>query len=480
MPRKVTRIPCLALVVGAVLLGDATRSSAQPSPARPNVLLIMADDLSDDVGTFGHPQVKTPNLDRLARRGVRFSRAYTQFPLCSPSRVSMLTGLRPDATRVYDLQTDFRAVRPGVVTLPQLFRQNGYVAARVGKIYHYGNPGQIGTAGLDDPASWDHTVNPRGIDKDEETLLTNYTPTRGLGSALAYYASPAPDEAHTDGKVATETIALLEQHRDRPFFLAAGFYRPHCPFIAPQKYFDMYPLTGIQAPADSARPADVPVPAWFTNPPHWGLDATQQREVLRAYYASTTFLDANIGRVLDALDRLGLTDNTIVVFVSDHGYHLGDRGQWMKMTLFERAARAPVIVAGAGVDARGAESRRVVEFLDVYPTLAALAGLEPPAALHGRSLVPLLRDPAAAWDHGAVTQLRRGAGAGAFTGYSLRTERWRYTEWDRGTRGIELYDAEADPDERHNKAADPSARDTLDGLRRQLSAIVAPLTGASR
>ena len=235
-------------------------SVAQPAQAqearRPNVLVIMADDLNNDMGAYGHPVVKTPNIDRLASRGVRFDRAYTQFPLCSPSRVSLLTGLRPDTTGVHDLVTDFRNVLPDVLTLPQMFKRNGYLTARVGKIYHYGNPGQIGTSGLDDPASWDVFVNPRGIDKDEETQLTNLTPGRQLGSALAYYASPAPDEAHTDGKVAAETIALLEKNKDRPFFIGAGFYRPHCPFIAPKKYFDLYPIEKIPVPADCRRSVD--------------------------------------------------------------------------------------------------------------------------------------------------------------------------------------------------------------------------------
>ena len=289
--------------------------------------------------------VKSPNIDRLAARGVRFDRAYTQFPLCSPSRVSLLTGLRPDTTRVHDLQTDFRTIVPDVVTLPQMFRRNGYFAARVGKIYHYGNPGQIGTSGLDDPASWEVVVNPRGIDRDEEGQVTNLTPTRQLGAALAYYASPAADDEHTDGKVATETIALLEKNKDRPFFIGAGFYRPHCPFIAPRKYFDLYPLEQIPAPASSPG-SGAPAAAWFTTPPHWGVGEKGQREAIRAYYASISFLDANVGRILDALDRLRLTDNTIVVFISDHGYHLGEKGQWMKQTLFERSARAPLIVAG--------------------------------------------------------------------------------------------------------------------------------------
>jgi iduronate 2-sulfatase len=457
----------------ALLVAPGQAEAQQPGSRRPNVLLIMADDLNNDMGVYGHPMVKTPNLDRLAARGVRFDRAYTQFPLCSPSRVSLLTGLRPDTTRVYDLVTDFRTILPDAVTLPQLFQRNGYAVARVGKIYHYGNPGQIGTSGLDDPKSWDDVVNPRGIDKDEEPKLTNFTPNRGLGSALAYYASPAPDEAHTDGKVAAETIVLLEKHKDRPFFLAAGFYRPHCPFIAPQKYFDMYPLDKIAAPkwAD-ADVRDVPMPALFTRPPNWDVPEQGVRESIRAYYASITFLDANVGRLLDALDRLKLTDNTIVVFISDHGYLLGERGQWMKQMLFERSARAPLILSAPGVSVKGRASQRIVEFLDVYPTLAALANFTPPSNLHGRSLVPLLKDPAMAWDHPALTQVRRmPANAEPFHGYSVRTERWRYMEWDDGKRGRELYDERADPNELRNLAADPSHAKEAAEMQRLLQSV---------
>jgi iduronate 2-sulfatase len=452
---NLSRISFLSALIATAISMPAV---AQQAPARrPNVLLIMADDLNDDMGTFGHKMVKTPNLDRLAGRGVRFDRAYTQFPLCSPSRVSLLTGLRPDTTKIYELQTNFRTILPDAVTLPQMFKRNGYIAARVGKIYHYGNPGDIGTSGLDDPASWDLVINPRGLDKDEETKLTNLTPARGLGSSLSYYASPAPDEQHTDGKVATEVIALLEKNKDRPFFIGAGFYRPHCPFIAPKKYFDLYPLERIAAPKWS--PADVqkvPVPAWFTMPPNWNVSEDGVRATIQAYYASISFLDANVGRVLDALDRLGLAQNTVVVFISDHGYLLGERGQWMKQMLFERSARAPLIIAGEGVGAKGQASPRIVEFVDLYPTLADLTGLKPPAGLHGRSLTPLLKDPRIAWNRPAITQVRRGNPAnGFFMGYTVRTEQWRYTEWDDGKQGIELYDEMADPAELRNLAGEP-------------------------
>jgi uncharacterized sulfatase len=452
-----------------MLAAGIPAAAQSPAPRRPNVLLIMSDDLNNDLGTYAHPVVKTPNIDRLAQRGVRFDRAYNQFPLCNPSRASLLTGLRPDTVRIYELVTQFRQNKPDAVSLPQLFQKNGYVAARVGKIYHYGVPGQIGTPGLDDPPSWNVTVNPRGVDKDEEPLLTNYTPNRGpgLGSALAFHASSARDEEHTDGKVASETIALLEANQARPFFIAAGFYRPHCPYIAPQRYFDMYPLDRIQVPKVTPDAlAQYPEAAFFTRPPNWGLTEQQEREVIRAYYASITFMDANVGRVLDALDRLKLADNTIVVFMSDHGYNLGEHGQWMKQMLFEESARSPLIVAGPGVRVKGKGSPRVVEYLDLYPTIAELAGLTPPREIEGRSLTPLLKDPNAAWNHPALTQVRRGTQAGGFfMGYSVRTERWRYSEWDDGKRGTELYDEKDDPREMRNLAKDPKYANTVGEMR---------------
>jgi uncharacterized sulfatase len=429
--------------------------SAQPR--KPNVLFISTDDLNNDLGCYGHPLVKSPNIDRLAKRGVKFDRAYNQFPLCSPSRTSMMTGLRPDTTKVYDLQKHFRETLPDVVTMAQLFQKNGYVAARVGKIYHYGNPGQIGTDGLDDAPSWNVRINPRGVDKDEEAVLTNLTPKRGLGSSLSFYASPAPDEEHTDGKVALETIKLLEQNKDKSFFIAAGFYRPHCPYIAPKKYFDLYPLDKIKAAQDVPGERERLLPAALqTQEWHFGVDEMGQRKSIQAYYASISFLDAQVGKLLDALDRLGLTDNTIVVFWSDHGYLLGQHGQWMKQSLFEGSARTPMIFAGPQI-AKGKVSGRTVEALDFYPTFADMCGLkDAPKNLAGKSLRPLLTNPNAKWDKPAITQQRRGnAQTGFFMGYSVRNERYRYTEWDEGRKGVELYDYNVDPNELKNFANDP-------------------------
>ena len=440
---------------------------AQDSRPRYNVLFIAADDLNNDLGCYGHPLVKSPNIDRLAGRGVRFDRAYCQFPLCSPSRTSLMTGLAPDTTQVYDLRTHFRTVLPNAITMSQLFQRNGYFTARVGKIYHYGNPGQIGTDGLDDPPSWMKVINPRGIDKDEERVLTNHTPNRGLGSSLSLYASPAPDEQHTDGKVAAETIKLLEENRERPFFIAAGFYRPHCPYIAPKKYFNLYPMEKIEAPRNALSGANLLPAAVSTNPSGFGTTIQAQREAIQAYYASISFLDANVGRLLDALDRLKLADKTVVVFWSDHGYLLGQHGQWMKMSLFEGSARNPLIIAGPQI-AKGKASRRTVELLDIYPTLAGLCGLSgAPDNLAGKSLQPLLKNPNARWDKPAITQVLRG-GARSIMGYSVRDERWRYTEWDDGKRGAELYDEQKDPGETRNLVEDPKFADVVAAMKKLL------------
>jgi iduronate 2-sulfatase len=433
-----------------------------------NVLFITVDDMNNDLGCYGHPLVRSPNIDRLAARGVRFDRAYCQFPLCSPSRVSFLTGLRPDTTRVFDLQTDFRkSTLPNVVTLPQLFMKAGYYTARVGKTFHYGVPGDIGTNGLDDAASWNHRINPSGRDRTEQNKVKNLSPAKRIGSSMTVLEAEGKDEEQTDGITATEVIRLMGERAGGPFFLAAGFYRPHCPYIAPKAYFAPYPLEKIAMPSEPAGHLDTLLPATkgSTVPyPIFGVSPDEARQATRAYYAAISFVDAQVGRLLDALDRLKLADRTIVVFLSDHGYHLGEHGLWMKQSLFEESARVPLIISAPG-KSKGKASPRIVELVDLYPTLAELAGLTPPTNLEGASVVPLLNDPGAEWHRPAFTQVSRSS----FSGHSVRTERWRYIEWDNGKQGTELYDESADPHEFRNLAGDPAHASVVKELKALIS-----------
>lgn len=430
-----------------------------------NVLFLAVDDMNNDLHCYGHPYVSSPNIDRLAKMGVKFDRAYCQFPLCSPSRSSLMTGLRPDATKVFNLQYHFRTGLPDVVTLPQMFMKAGYYSARVGKIYHYGNPGDIGTSGLDDPKSWHHFVNPAGRDKTViEKDIINHSPSRGLGSAMCFLSDKTgKDEEHTDGKVAIEGIKLLEEHKGAPFFLAVGFYKPHTPYVAPSKYFEKYPMDEVKLPEEPLGNRDTKPKAAVasTAVPLFGVTVDQARECKQAYYAAISFVDAQIGKVLAAMDQHKLWDNTVVVFWSDHGYHLGQHGLWMKQSLFEESARVPMIIVAPGAKGNGHACARTVEFVDLYPTLADLAGLTPPNNLAGKSLRPLLEDPQSAWDKPAFTQVWRGN----FAGHSVRTERWRYTEWDGGAQGRELYDHENDPHEFTNLAEDPKHAATVAELK---------------
>jgi uncharacterized sulfatase len=461
--------------VGAGLAVVSAAAGAQTADAQPrNVLFIMADDLNNALGCYGHPLVKSPNIDRLAQRGVRFDRAYCGFPLCNPSRASLLTGRRPDTTGVQENSTYFRKNLPDVVSLPQHFQKHGYFTARVGKLYHYGVPNQIGTSGLDDPPSWLEVVNPRGRDKDDEDKIFSIKPGTGFGATLSWLAAEGTDAEQTDGLGAAAAVRLLEQHADRPFFLGVGFYRPHTPYVAPKAYFDLYPLEKITPVAEPGRDG-VPAPALTVNPPNYGISPELQRQAIQAYHASTSFMDAQVGKLLDALDRLKLTERTVVVFTSDHGYHLGEHGLWQKQSLFEESARTPLIIAAPGMNARGQASSRLVEHVDLYPTLADLCGLPVPSDLPGRSLRAQLDDPAAPGKAAALTQVRRGGGMMAdegFQGYSIRTDRYRYTEWDGGRRGAQLYDHQTDPHELKNLAADPSHAETASHLKRLLQEAI--------
>lgn len=468
---------CFLIAFALVGLAAAGGSPVEAAE-RPNVLLIMADDLNNMVGCYGDSLAKTPNLDRLAGRGARFDRAYCTYPLCGPSRNSMFTGLYPNSTGIIANQQIFRQTIPAQHSLPQAFRLSGYFAARIGKMYHYNVPKSIGTNGHDDPGSWEMELNPAGVDRlEEEPKIFTLVPNQ-YGGALSWYASPKPDEQHTDGLEAEAAEWVLERcakHKDRPFFLAVGFFRPHTPYVSPQKYFAMHPEKEMPVVQNVKEDqADIP-PAGLASHKREQDKLTDdlRRQARQAYNASISFMDAQVGRVVGALDRLGLAENTIIVFTSDHGYHMGEHGLWQKMSLFEESSRVPFMIVAPGAK-QGTAVATPVSHLDLFPTLAELCGVEKPANLQGQSLAPMLKDPAVAGRGWALTQVARGGGLNRATvtsdvgsagrryfGYTLRTPRWRYTEWDEGRAGAELYDHDADPREITNLAKAPAQAETI-------------------
>jgi iduronate 2-sulfatase len=459
------------LLVASAVAVNSPRAQAQPVMTKKwNVLLIIADDLNTHLGCYGSRVVKTPHIDRLAARGLRFDRAYCQYPYCNPSRASLLTGLRPGTTRVFANRTHFRTALPDCITLAQLFRQDGYFSARVGKIFHMGVPEDIvpGTAGLDDPKSWDVALNPAGKEQHSpgkgRNLTPQYTMEKSSSTAFHCLAADGAGEDQADFKYASEAIKLLQQKRDRPFFLAVGFVRPHVPLVAPKRYFDLYPLGELKPVTNALNDrADIPAPAITGKEPDYAMKPEQCREVLQGYYASVSFMDAQVGRLLDALQRLGLADNTTVVFVSDHGYHLGEHQMWQKQSLFEESARVPLVIAGPMVKNRGSACPRLVELVDLNPTLVDLCGLRAQPDLEGVSFSPLLATPELPWKKAAFTEVSRGK----VSGRSVRTERWRYTEWHekKGPAGVELYDHQNDSREFTNLAQDPRHAATVAELK---------------
>lgn len=478
----------LALTLAALCLFSSAASAADAK--RPNVLFLMSDDLNNMLGCYGDPLAKTPNIDRLAARGVRFDRAYCAFPLCGPSRNSLLTGLYPNSTGILANAQIFRQTIPSHVSMPQAFRQAGYFATRIGKLYHYNVPKSIGTNGHDDPGSWELELNPAGVDRlEEEPKIFSLRPGN-FGGTLSWYASPKGDRHHTDGLMADDAAWVLERcarQKDRPFFLAVGFFRPHTPYVSPQNYFDLYQekeMPVVQGVKEDQ--ADIP-PAGLASykKEQDKLTDDLRRQCRQAYYASISFMDAQVGRVVDALDRLGLADNTIIVFTSDHGYHMGEHGLWQKQSLFEESARVPLLIVAPGAAKAGGVAKAPVGLIDVFPTLAELCNVKPSENIQGQSLAPMLKDPSVEGRGWAISQVVRGGGFrrfGAspavgdkgkrFFGYSLRTPRWRYTEWDEGRNGRELYDHESDPHEITNLANDSAHADTVAKLSQQLRAAV--------
>jgi iduronate 2-sulfatase len=412
---------------------------------RPNILFLICDDLNCDLGAYGHPQVQTPNIDRLASRGVLFENTHCQYPLCGPSRASFMTGMYPDQTLVRRNAIYIREHVPNVLTIPQAFRLDGYFAVRIGKVFHYNVPRHIGTSGHDDPYSWNYTINPRGRDKEEEDKIFCLVPNT-FGGTLSWLAADGKDEEQTDGIAGTEAIKLLEKYsrQERPFFMTVGLYRPHTPFVAPKKYFDMYPLDGIKVPnVPESYLAQLPQPAISSirrKKDQIDLDDKLARQAIQAYYASISFADAQLGRIMASLKSSNLEQNTVVVFTSDHGYHMGEHGHWQKTTLFENATRVPLVIAGPGITEKGQVAKGLVEMVDIYPTMVELANQEIPKQVSGVSLSPILKDVDLTVRSSALTQYNNG--------YSIRTNRYRYTEWgEKGDLGGELYDHESDPEE---------------------------------
>ncbi|MBL9115365.1 MAG: sulfatase [Verrucomicrobiaceae bacterium] len=438
---------------------------------RMNVLLLMADDLAATLGCYGHPQAKTPHLDALAGRSVLFTRAYCQFPHCNPSRSSMMSGLRPNKTRVTNNEDNLYKNIPDVLTMPHHFRQQGYETARCGKIFHLGVPS--GLESMDDPKAWTFGTPFKSELPYPPKRKSSVDVKTGKKQGIGWQEIEGDDPSLCDGQFADTAIDWLKNKRSKasPFFLAVGFHRPHLPLVAPASYFDQYPMESItlpDAPPDDER--DIPEPARNGGVPGYTVHTTpeQRRAAIRGYLACVSYVDAQVGRLVKTLSELGLEDDTIVLFTSDHGWHLGEHGLWHKRSLFEESARVPLILHVPGAKGNGSKSASLVELLDVFPTFCELTGVPTPEHVEGLSLKGVINDPAKAIHDAAFTQARRGKSAEHW-GRSVRTARWRCTEWDEGKNGIELYDHDSDPYEYENLAADPAHADTLKALRELLS-----------
>lgn len=505
--------------IGCVIFSVLAIGKAAPD--RPNVLFIVMDDMRPELGSYGEDHVVSPNIDRLAGEGMVYDRAYCQLSLCNPSRASVMTGLRPDSTGVYDLTTHFREKVPDVVTLPQQFKNHGYVTQAFGKIYHPAFPGHAIGSDLGDPASWSVPIwmgGPRYYYSPLGEKLTREVYRKKTGKSggalegwkegfLRSLATEAPDVEDNvlyDGELTDRSIAALRRLADgqrgvggAPFFLAVGYLKPHLPFIAPKRYWDLYdpkeielkgyrevpkgaPKIAVDVALDELResyPWDVrvdpdtgrPVSEWATYdmPREGEIAPEQERRLLTGYYACVSFVDAQIGRLLDELDRLEIADNTVVVFWGDHGYHLGEQSLWSKFTNFEVGTRSPLIVRSPNSRAQGKRTAALVEFVDIYPTLCDLAGVPLPEHLEGLSFAPLLDFPGTPWKRAAFSQYPREEAMG----YSVRTNSHRLTVWGAGTdqEEIELYDYSDEKGERVNVAGRPENRRIVASMKELLN-----------
>jgi len=486
------RCYCFAVTFAVLAVGSASLQAA-----RPNVLFIAADDLRPQLGCYDYPGMITPNVDQLASRGMVFKRAYCQAAVCRASRASLLLGLRPDSTEIWSNGSRHRHFRdhlPDTATLPQHFKNNGYHSQSFGKIFH---GAFVVRNKWNDPASWSAPAwwpGPRyyytenGVNVARQVFARK---AKFLGVSvdqwvdhfvlgLSHEAPDVEDNVLYDGQIADRGIEALRELRDRPFFLALGFIRPHLPFIAPKKYWDMYPPESVEVADNRHPPKDVPAialtnwghPRTYTDFPDKG-DPSEELvlQLTRGYCACVTYIDAQVGRVLEELERLGLRDNTIVVFWGDHGWHIGENHIWGKATNFELSTRAPLIVSAPRAKAKGHKTDALVEFVDIYPSLCELAGLPLPDHLEGTSFAPLLDRPDRPWKAAAFSQYPHGS----VTGRSIRTDRYRFTRWAPTKKpseiaGLELYDHQTDPAENTNIAGLPENAELVERLSMQIDA----------
>lgn len=476
--------------------------SVQAADSKPNVLFIAVDDMRPELGCYGNKVVKTPHIDRLAARGIVFERAYCMQAVCSPSRTAMLTGLRPDATKVWDLETHFRAAQPDCVTLPQHFKANGYHCAALGKIYH---------SGFEDGRSWNEPhwyAKGRAVDTDihdwsKQIVTTHNVTTEEYAKpdvdgpkdakgrtkrGSSYEVSPKQDDELPDGATAAEAVKRIQamKAKAQPFFLAVGFLKPHLPFVAPKKYWDLYDPQTIPVPATDKLPEGCPKFAGHTNgelhnypgvPTQDPIPYEFARTLRHGYYACLSYTDAQVGRLLDALEQTGQLDNTIIVLWGDHGWQLGDHGLWHKHTNFEIATRSPLLISVPKSKTARQKCAAPVEFVDVSPTLSDLCGLPAQQGLAGLSLKRYIENPAAPMQKVAISQYPRNAGpeGGQVMGYSIRTERYRATFWRerKGSRIVatELYDEQTDPHETVSLAAKSEHKEMLAELQKHLPPV---------
>ncbi|MFO7670154.1 MAG: sulfatase [Bacteroidales bacterium] len=431
-----------------------TACNQKQEPRQMNVLFIVIDDLNNTLACFGHDKVLTPNIDKLASQGIKFNQAYCNYAVCNPSRSSFLTGLRPETIGVLDNRIALNSVLGGKVTLPQLFRKNGYYTMSIGKIFH-------GDSQHNDPLAWDEEYKFRATELGKTGEGRNMTD--GVLKWCNWLSAEGTDEDQEDGQTARKAVEFIKSKHEKPFFLAVGFAKPHDPFHAPKKYYDLYPI-------EDCNPPVLP-DGWAPSFPHSLPEETEvfnkfsendKREFLRSYYACTSFMDAQVGKVIDALEESGMMDHTLIVFLGDHGYHLGEHNWWNKVTVYQKGHQAPMIMIDPEAEPKGRETEAMIEFVDLYPTLAALCNLDSvPEDLQGKSFANILDHPEADFRSEVNAIINRGE----MIGRTVKNSKWRYIEWADGEKGVELYDQVNDPGEYHDLAGDPEYKEVLVEMR---------------